>query len=175
MWVGAKFGTCTVVNVNGVLVEYKMCTFTLESTHLIFNKCLIYTHDCASVKFSTNLRETDYSVENTSLVHMCIYLRCCWIKVNQIASPAYVLYRTPISHDIFVGNNFVNFCISNYAWTIFTEFFFQATYLQPLLVFFTWQQLFTNFCRNNFVNFDPAFWKCEGAQAKIVVYYPRNE
>ncbi len=24
-------------------------------------------------------------------------------------------------------------------------------------------------------NFDPAFWKCEGAQAKIVVYYPRNE
>ncbi len=24
-------------------------------------------------------------------------------------------------------------------------------------------------------NFDPAFWKCEGAQAKIVVYYPRND
>ncbi len=24
-------------------------------------------------------------------------------------------------------------------------------------------------------NFDPAFWKCEGARAKIVVYYPRNE
>ncbi len=24
-------------------------------------------------------------------------------------------------------------------------------------------------------NFDPAFWKYEGAQAKIVVYYPRNE
>ncbi len=23
--------------------------------------------------------------------------------------------------------------------------------------------------------FDPAFWKCEGARAKIVVYYPRNE
>jgi hypothetical protein len=23
--------------------------------------------------------------------------------------------------------------------------------------------------------FDPAFWKYEGAQAKIVVYYPRNE
>ncbi len=25
------------------------------------------------------------------------------------------------------------------------------------------------------VIFDPAFWKYEGAQAKIVVYYPRNE
>ncbi len=24
-------------------------------------------------------------------------------------------------------------------------------------------------------DFDPAFWKCEDAQAKIVVYYPRNE
>jgi hypothetical protein len=24
-------------------------------------------------------------------------------------------------------------------------------------------------------DFDPAFWKYEGAQAKIVVYYPRNE
>jgi hypothetical protein len=27
----------------------------------------------------------------------------------------------------------------------------------------------------NFIYFDPAFWKYEGAQAKIVVYYSRNE
>jgi hypothetical protein len=27
----------------------------------------------------------------------------------------------------------------------------------------------------NFMYSDPAFWKYEGAQAKIVVYYPRNE
>jgi hypothetical protein len=39
-----------------------MCTFTLESTHFIFNKCPIYTHDGASSKFSTNSHETDYSV-----------------------------------------------------------------------------------------------------------------
>jgi hypothetical protein len=26
-------GTCTVLSVNGTLVESKMCTFTLESTH----------------------------------------------------------------------------------------------------------------------------------------------
>jgi hypothetical protein len=36
-------------------------TFTLESTHFIFNICPIYTHDGASAKFSTNSQETDYS------------------------------------------------------------------------------------------------------------------
>ncbi len=39
-----------------------MCTFTLDSTHFILNKCPIYTHDGASVKFRTNSQETDYSV-----------------------------------------------------------------------------------------------------------------
>jgi hypothetical protein len=34
----------------------------LESTHFIFHKCSIYTHDGASAKFSTNSHETDYSV-----------------------------------------------------------------------------------------------------------------
>ncbi len=34
-----KFGTCTVVGVNWTLDEAKMFTFTLESTHFIFNKC----------------------------------------------------------------------------------------------------------------------------------------
>jgi hypothetical protein len=50
VWVSAKFGTCTVVSVNGTLVEAKMCIITLESTHFIFNKCPIYTHDGASAK-----------------------------------------------------------------------------------------------------------------------------
>ncbi len=62
LWVSAKFGTCTVVSVNRTLVEAKMCTFTLESTHFIFNKCPIFTHDNASAKFSPNSPETDYSV-----------------------------------------------------------------------------------------------------------------
>ncbi len=56
----AKFGTCTVVSVNGTLVEAKMSTFTLESTHFIFNKCPVYAHDGASAKFSTNSHGTDY-------------------------------------------------------------------------------------------------------------------
>ncbi len=60
--VSAKFGACTVVSVNGILVEAEMLTFTLESTHFVFNKCLIYNHDGASAKFSTNSHETDYSV-----------------------------------------------------------------------------------------------------------------
>ncbi len=50
------------MSVNGTLVEAKMCTFTLESTHFIFNKRPIYTHDGACAKFSTNSHKTDYSV-----------------------------------------------------------------------------------------------------------------
>jgi hypothetical protein len=65
VWVSAKLGTCTVVSVNGTLVEAKMCVFNLESTHFIFNKCPIYTDDDASAKFSTNSHETDYSVEKS--------------------------------------------------------------------------------------------------------------
>jgi hypothetical protein len=38
-----------------------MWKFTLESTHFIFNRCPIYTHDGASSKFRTNSQETDYS------------------------------------------------------------------------------------------------------------------
>ncbi len=60
--VSAKFGTCTVVSINGTLFEAIMCTFTLESTHFIFHKGPIYTHDGASAKFTTNSHETDYSV-----------------------------------------------------------------------------------------------------------------
>ncbi len=54
--------TCTVVSVNGTPVEAKLCTFTFESTHFVFNLCPIYTHDGASAKFSTNSQETAYSV-----------------------------------------------------------------------------------------------------------------
>jgi hypothetical protein len=56
--VSAKFGTCTVVSINGTIFEAKMCTFTLDSTHFIFNKC--HTHDGANVKFITNSHETEY-------------------------------------------------------------------------------------------------------------------
>ncbi len=50
------------MSVNGTLAEAKMCTFTLESKHFIFNECPIYTHDGASAKFSTNSQKTVYSV-----------------------------------------------------------------------------------------------------------------
>ncbi len=59
--VSAKFGTCTVESVNGTLVAAKMCTFTLKSTHFIFNKCPLYTQDSASAKISTNSHGTVYS------------------------------------------------------------------------------------------------------------------
>jgi hypothetical protein len=50
------------VSVNETLIEAKMCTFTLEYTHFIFNKCPIYTHDGASAKFNISCDETDYRV-----------------------------------------------------------------------------------------------------------------
>ncbi len=50
------------MSVNGTPVEAKLCAFTLECTHFVFNKSPIYTHDGASAKFSTNSQETDYSV-----------------------------------------------------------------------------------------------------------------
>ncbi len=65
--VSAKFSTCTVVNVNGTLVEDKMRRFMGECAHFKFNKCPIYTHDGASAKFSTNSYETDNSVAIVTL------------------------------------------------------------------------------------------------------------
>jgi hypothetical protein len=44
-----------------LLKLHKLCTFTLESTHFVFNLCPFYTHDGASAKFSINSQETDYS------------------------------------------------------------------------------------------------------------------
>jgi hypothetical protein len=49
------FGICTVVGLNGTLVEDEIRTFLGECEHFSFNKCPIKTHDDASAKFSTNL------------------------------------------------------------------------------------------------------------------------
>ncbi len=57
----AKFGTCTVVSVNGTLAEDKMRRFEGERADFSFKKCPIETHDCASAKFSTNSQETNNS------------------------------------------------------------------------------------------------------------------
>ncbi len=65
LWASAKFGTCTVVNVNGTLVEEKMRRFEGECAHFSFNKCPLYTHDSASAKFNTNSHETDNSAYMT--------------------------------------------------------------------------------------------------------------
>jgi hypothetical protein len=63
VWVSANFGSCTVVSVNGTLVEDKMRKFKGECANFNFNKkCPIYTHDRASAKFTINSHEADYSV-----------------------------------------------------------------------------------------------------------------
>ncbi len=62
--VRAKYGTCTVVSVNGTLVEDKLRRFKGECAHFSFLSCFNYTHDGASAKFSTNSPETDNSAAN---------------------------------------------------------------------------------------------------------------
>ncbi len=61
--VSAKFGTCTVVGLNGTLFEATYNVHIhLEFPHFIFNKCPIYNHDGAIAKFSPCLDEPDCSV-----------------------------------------------------------------------------------------------------------------
>ncbi len=62
LWVSAKFGICTVVSINGTVVEDKMRKFKDECENFSFSKCPIYTDDGASAKFSTNSQEINNSV-----------------------------------------------------------------------------------------------------------------
>ncbi len=72
VWVSVKFGTCTVVSVNGTL-EDKMRRFKGECAHFRFNKCPIYTQDGASSKYSTNSHETDNSAVWQANVYIISY------------------------------------------------------------------------------------------------------
>ncbi len=51
LWVSAKFGTFTLVSVNGTQVEDKMRRFKGDGAQFIFNRYPIYTHDSANAKF----------------------------------------------------------------------------------------------------------------------------
>ncbi len=50
--IGAKFGICTVVDLNGILVETKILTFSVASAYYSFNMCPIETNSGANAKFS---------------------------------------------------------------------------------------------------------------------------
>ncbi len=67
LWVSAKFITCTVVRINGTLVEDKMLRFKGECEHFRFNKCPIY---CIL---------TTVQVPNLALTHkkwITVYMKC---------------------------------------------------------------------------------------------------
>ena len=83
LWVSAKFGTCTVLSVNGTFAEDNMRRFRGECAHFIFNKCPIYIHDGASTKFSTNSLKTDYSVPTWPL--SCPDISCDAYLVAQLS------------------------------------------------------------------------------------------
>ncbi len=57
--------------VNGTIGEDTMLGFKGECAQFSFNQCLIYTHDGASAKFSTNAHEMDNSVQYVSFHPLC--------------------------------------------------------------------------------------------------------
>jgi hypothetical protein len=77
--VSAKFGTCTVVSVNGTLVAAKMCTFTLESTHFIFNKCPLYS---------------TVQVQKLALTHTKRFTVNHILSCSRIVRPIMVIYKS---------------------------------------------------------------------------------
>ncbi len=60
--VSAKFGTCTVVSVNEILVEAKMCTFTLEAIRILSSKSvpsILPTVQVPNLALNAKSHETD--------------------------------------------------------------------------------------------------------------------
>jgi hypothetical protein len=86
------------VSVNETLVEAKLSTFTLESTHFIFNKCPIYTHDGASAKFSTNSQETDYRVAWRAITTTILQLGWFIAPIDCLKIPAQSVERKDGPH-----------------------------------------------------------------------------
>ncbi len=93
VWFSAKFGTCTVVSVNGTLAEDKMRRLKSECEHFSFNKCPIYTHDGASPKFSTNSHETDNSVTLLCFCKQSTFLNCFLRKSAQTVISTSLNYK----------------------------------------------------------------------------------
>ncbi len=60
--VSPKFGTYTVVSVNETLLEDKMCTSLSNLLILSSTSVPVILTTGESAKFSTNMKETDYSV-----------------------------------------------------------------------------------------------------------------
>ncbi len=80
VWVSAKFGTsCTVVSVNGALVEDKMRRFNGECAHFIFNKCPIYT----TFKLTTvQVPNFELSQAKRITVYTLVFCECEEFKYN---------------------------------------------------------------------------------------------
>ncbi len=73
--VSAKFGTCTVVSLNGTLGEAKMCTSTFESIRILSSTSVPFalTLYGASDKFSTNSHEMYYTVGVREEGEICLF------------------------------------------------------------------------------------------------------
>jgi hypothetical protein len=137
--VSAKFGTCTVVNVNGTLVEAKMCTaqctVTLECTHFIFNKFPIYTRDSASTKLALVWDETDYSV----VLHWSELFRSAfhWLRSFWLLSLPNFL-KWIVSRDEYLSSKYFlyeSWCFSPFSGENFKySFCFEITYYSTVIL-----------------------------------------
>ncbi len=104
------------MGVNGTLVEAKLCTFTLECAHFIFNLCPIYSHDGASAKLSTNSQETDYSVEQPRQDTNLSYRHNVPIGPTKEGPLSFVLHKSQIASDSTVSRghpSLVSLCLTN--------------------------------------------------------------
>ncbi len=101
MWVSAKFGTCTVVSVNGTLVEDKMRWSKGENAHFSCSKCPIYTLDGASAKFSTNSHKTDISEGTSTRLYFTINVQSCrlHLKCFEDRTFSYLLLTTIVRNN----------------------------------------------------------------------------
>ncbi len=95
LWVSAKFCTCTVLSVNGILALDKMPKFKGECAHFSFNKGPIYTHGSARAKFSTNWLSTVDSV----ISGLCKGKFSLVYHVSCIFSPKYLSTASP-THSV---------------------------------------------------------------------------
>jgi hypothetical protein len=102
--VSTKLGNCTVVSVNVTPVEEKMCTFIpLNQRILSLTSApytVLYTHDGASAKFSTNSHGTDYSA---GLMSACTRGIAYIVRLYPSISPILIFFLNLPNYELYLA------------------------------------------------------------------------
>ncbi len=116
LWVSARFGTCTVVSVNGAPVEAKVCTFTLESTHLS-STCVPFTLTTVQVPnlaLTHKKRITVYWTWGTRPIFsfcLCVSSGSQWMSGSNLMISPYRMRYTEVNETALKGGPEV--CLSS--------------------------------------------------------------